>query len=238
MWPRALRTLQLVLLQCKPPPSPVILPPGLVLASFGLPLQVQGIMTMSPPWLLHYTAIKKDALTLPLGNLTRTVMMTLPLAIMGGLPWHAGGLSLAMGGNVSEIVPFGIMGGLLFPPVTSLLTSSHSMMCQLLFGGSTCHGVDGVFSWWYICAAEFFVACNRSFVFGLQSDNVLSLSNSVRGSLWPSGTSSPVSSVCSCTHASCKGSSYSWVFFKRGPYFSWGTPCSGSSVSGGTTWRG
>ncbi len=85
-------------------------------------------MTTVPPRLLHHAAIQKDALTLLLGGPTRTVITTLPSAIMGGLAWHMGDLSLAMGGTVSEIVPFGIMGGLSFPPVTSLLTSSLTMM--------------------------------------------------------------------------------------------------------------
>jgi hypothetical protein len=69
-----------------------------------------------PPWLLHHAAIKKDAVTLPLGSPTRTVIMTLPLAIMGGLTWHMGGLSLAMGGTVLEIVPFSIWGVSRSPP--------------------------------------------------------------------------------------------------------------------------
>ncbi len=56
-------------------PAPVVLPPGLALASFGLPLQV---MTTVPLWLVHHTAITKDTLTLLLGNPTRRVMMTIP----------------------------------------------------------------------------------------------------------------------------------------------------------------
>ncbi len=89
---------------------------------------------MVPPRLLHHTAIKKDGLILPLGCTTRMVMTTLPSAIMGGLTWSLGGLSLDMGGNVLEIVPFGIMGGLLFPPVTSLLKPVLRMKGRLLLG--------------------------------------------------------------------------------------------------------
>jgi hypothetical protein len=87
---------------------------------------------MVPPRLLHHAAIKKDPLTLLLGGPTRIVVMTLPLEIMGGLARRMGGLSLAMGGTVLEIILFGIMRGLSFPPVTSLFTSSLRMMCWLL----------------------------------------------------------------------------------------------------------
>jgi hypothetical protein len=37
-------------------------------------------------------------------------------------------------GTVLVIVPFGIMEGFSFPPVTSLLTFSLRMMCRLLLG--------------------------------------------------------------------------------------------------------
>jgi hypothetical protein len=110
MWPRALHAFQLALLQCLPPPAPLILPPGLALASFILPLQVRRIMATVPPQLLHHAA------TLLLGGPTWTVMITLPSAIMGGLAWHMGGLSLAMGDTLLDIVPFGIMGVSCSPP--------------------------------------------------------------------------------------------------------------------------
>jgi hypothetical protein len=64
----------------------------------------------------------------------------------------------------------------------------------------------------------------RSFVFGLQSDDIISSSDGVRRSLWPSGTFSPASSIFSCTHASCDGSSYSWGVSSGVPTFPGGLP--------------
>jgi hypothetical protein len=45
MWSRAVRALQLILLQCRPPPAPVILPPGLALPH---PSDIMGGICLPP----------------------------------------------------------------------------------------------------------------------------------------------------------------------------------------------
>ncbi len=123
-------------------PAPILLPPGLTLASFVLPLQV---MTTDHPQLLHHTAITKDALTLLLGNPTRMALTTFATVIMGDFAWQKEGLFFALGGldciSDQDFILLAIvlltamgsfMGGLPFIIMMSPPSSSHAMVFWLL----------------------------------------------------------------------------------------------------------
>jgi hypothetical protein len=122
--------------------------------------------------------------------------MSPPSTIMGGITWRMGGLTFAMGSpgclqisiqalglSLMLVVLLISMGGLLFTHGSSLYLPTRQC-ADCFWVCPVCHGIDGIFSWWYCCAAEFFVSCGHFFFVGLRSDDVFCSGSGVWGPLW------------------------------------------------------
>ena len=157
-------------------PTPLPLPPAT--ASFSLlPFHPrvsnhQRLSPLAPPPLLPLSSLPNNIPSLPLGALTLTVMMSPPATIIGGITWHMGGLTLAMLGlgclqigiqalrlSLVLVVLLISRGAFFSPTGCSSLYLPTRQSANCFWVCPACHGIDGVFSWWYRCATEFFVSC-------------------------------------------------------------------------------